>query len=75
MPGVTTPPSGHPWRDEEYGFSHRRKPTLTLAEVDAIKEAWATGKFTKSRLARIYDVTSNIITRVINGQYSHYREI
>jgi hypothetical protein len=75
MPGVTVPPPGHPWRNKEYGFSHRRKPTLTLTEVNAIKQAWATGEFRKARLARIYDVTFNIITRVIDGQYSHFREI
>ena len=75
MPGVTQPSANHPWRSKGYSFNLRRKPTLTLTEVNAIKQAWATGEFTKASLTRIYDVTFNIITKVIDGRYSHLREI
>jgi hypothetical protein len=43
-------------------------------EVEAIKQAWDTGEFTRARLARIYDTGYSTVNLVVNGKYRHLRE-
>jgi hypothetical protein len=47
---------------------------LTFAECNAIKQAHATGWFSKASLARMYDTTREIVDRAIKGTYRYHRE-
>lgn len=65
------PRGDHPWKSRKSkGFGPPpREPKLTLSEVEAIKKAHGTGRFSMRGLGRIFDVSANIITKVVAGSY------
>lgn len=64
-----------PWGKWSKGLLARpTKGTLTFAECNALKQAYATGRFSKASLGRIYDTQSHIVDRVIKGIYRYHRE-
>ncbi len=68
-------PPGGPWG--AWNTSHLAPPvrdSLTFAEVNAMKLAFQTGRFSKASLARIYDTSWDVVTRVIKGTYRYHRE-
>lgn len=68
-------PASTPWgRWSNALLATPTKGTLTFTECNALKQAHATGRFSKASLARMYDTQSHIVDRVIKNIYRYHRE-
>lgn len=68
-------PENTPWNNwNSAGLGQALPGALTFTEVNALKQAHATGWFSKASLARIYATDHHAVTRILAGSYRYHRE-
>jgi hypothetical protein len=69
------PPRNHPWRGTfpEDRAAVKATPPLTAAEVKAIKHQYWSG-YSKSSIARMFDVRFHVITNALKPGYEPLKE-
>lgn len=68
-------PENTPWSNwNSSGLGLALPGALTFAEVNALKQAHASGKFSKASLARMYDTSRDVVYRILDGSYRYHRE-
>lgn len=68
-------PENTPWNNWNHaGLGQALPGALTFKEVNALKQAHATGRFSKASLARMYDTSRDAVNRILAGSYRYHRE-
>ena len=70
-------PANGPWGNEKRGMAAHsgQQSTLTAVECGAIRQAFATGRFSKRSIGRMYDVREQVIGLVVRNMYRPRREM
>ena len=62
-------PRYHDWPIRGRLSPPRRPSILTLTEVEALRQAWATGRFSKRSLSKIYDINEGTVASALKDTY------